>query len=143
MNAQPRFAASLRLSKSFARAWLGTCLLAATGLTSLVAHAETGYKVHLQDADIKAFIDQVASITHKNFVLDPRVNGNVTVIANKTLSEQEVYDLFLAVMKVNGIVAINRGDITELVPDSVAKQSGIDVDLRGRSSGSQMTTRIF
>ena len=143
MNAQPRFAASRRLSKSFARAWLGTCLLAATGMTSLVAHAETGYKVHLQDADIKAFIDQVASITHKNFVLDPRVNGNVTVIANKTLSEQEVYDLFLAVMKVNGIVAINRGDITELVPDSVAKQSGIDVDLRGRSSGSQMTTRIF
>lgn len=143
MNAQPRFAAPMRLSKSFARAWLGACLLAATGLTSLSAHAETGYKVHLQDADIKAFIDQVASITHKNFVLDPRVNGNVTVIANKTLSEQEVYDLFLAVMKVNGIVAINRGDITELVPDSVAKQSGIDVDLRGRSSGSQMTTRIF
>lgn len=107
------------------------------------AHAETGYKVHLQDADIKAFIDQVASITGKNFVLDPRINGNVTVIANKTLSRAEVYDLFLAVMKVNGIVAIDRGITTELVPDTVAKQAGIDVDLRGQARGNQLTTRIF
>jgi general secretion pathway protein D len=107
------------------------------------AQAETGYKVHLQDADIKAFIDQVASITGKNFVLDPRINGNVTVIANKALSRAEVYDLFLAVMKVNGIVAIDRGITTELVPDTVAKQAGIDVDLRGQARGNQLTTRIF
>ena len=107
------------------------------------AKAETGYKVHLQDADIKAFIDQIASITHKNFVLDPRINGNITVIANKPLSKQEVYELFLAVMKVNGVVAIDRGLTTELVPDTVAKQAGVDVDLRGNTKGSQMATRIY
>lgn len=107
------------------------------------ANASTGYKVHLQDADIKAFIDQVASITNKNFVLDPRINGNVTVISNKALSRAEIYDLFLGVMKVNGIVAIDRGNITELIPDTVAKQAGIDVDLRGNSTGAKLTTRIF
>ncbi len=107
------------------------------------AKAETGYKVHLQDADIKAFIDQIASITHKNFVLDPRINGNITVIANKPLSKQEVYELFLAVMKVNGVVAIDRGLTTELVPDTVAKQAGVDVDLRGNTKGSQMATRLY
>lgn len=118
-----------------------TIALSATQMT--VAHAETGYKVHLQDADIKAFIDQVASITGKNFVLDPRINGNVTVISNKALSREEVYELFLAVMKVNGVVAMNRGITTELVPDTVAKQAGVDVDLRGTSAGNQLTTRIF
>ena len=115
--------------------WLSSCLSS--------AHAATGYKVHLQDADIKAFIDQIATITQKNFVLDPRINGNVTVISNKPLSRQEVYDLFLAVMKVNGIVAIDRGLTTELVPDTVAKQAGVDVDLRGNTTGSQMATRIY
>ncbi|ATR78174.1 type II secretion system secretin GspD [Moraxella osloensis] len=115
--------------------------LLSTGLSA--AHAATGYKVHLQDADIKAFIDQIASITQKSFVLDPRINGNVTVISNKPLSRQEVYDLFLAVMKVNGIVAIDRGLTTELVPDTVAKQAGVDVDLRGNTAGSQMATRIY
>nr|WP_228702703.1 type II secretion system secretin GspD [Moraxella boevrei] len=107
------------------------------------ASAETGYKVHLQDADIKAFIDQVASITQKNFVLDPRINGNVTVIANKTLSRDEIYELFLAVMKVNGIVAIERGLSVELLPDTVAKQAGVDVDLRGNTTGNRMATRII
>ena len=115
--------------------------LLSSGLSA--AHAATGYKVHLQDADIKAFIDQIATITQKNFVLDPRINGNVTVISNKPLSRQEVYDLFLAVMKVNGIVAIDRGLTTELVPDTVAKQAGVDVDLRGNTAGSQMATRIY
>lgn len=119
-------------------------LLLAMGAGTLPsASAETGYKVHLQDADIKAFIDQVASITQKNFVLDPRINGNVTVIANKTLSRDEIYELFLAVMKVNGIVAIERGLSVELLPDTVAKQAGVDVDLRGNTTGNRMATRII
>lgn len=121
---------------------LSTAIL--LGLLNITAaHAETGYKVHLQDADIKAFIDQVASITGKNFVLDPRINGNVTVISNKALSREEVYELFLAVMKVNGVVAVDRGITTELMPDTVAKQAGVDVDLRGNTTGNQLTTRIF
>lgn len=114
------------------------------GLSQLTAaHAETGYKVYMRDADIKAFIDQVASVTGKNFVLDPRINGNVTVISNKALSREEVYELFLAVMKVNGVVAVDRGITTELMPDTVAKQAGVDVDLRGNTTGNQLTTRIF
>lgn len=125
----------LSTSLALSIGWVSSCLTP--------AHAATGYKVHLQDADIKAFIDQIATITQKNFVLDPRINGNVTVISNKPLSRQEVYDLFLAVMKVNGIVAIDRGLTTELVPDTVAKQSGVDVDLRGNTTGTQMTTRIY
>lgn len=121
---------------------LSTAMLLSVSLAQ-PANAQTGYKVHLQDADIKAFIDQVAIITNKNFVLDPRINGNVTVIANKALSKNEIYDLFLSVMKVNGIVAIQRGNTTELVPDSVAKQSGIDVDLRGKTTGNHIATRIY
>ncbi|ELA09326.1 type II and III secretion system protein [Moraxella macacae 0408225] len=117
-------------------------LLAMSVLNLPNAYAE-GYKVHLQDADIKAFIDQVASITQKNFVLDPRINGNVTVIANKSLSRDEIYELFLAVMKVNGIVAIDRGLSVELLPDTVAKQAGIDVDLRNNTTGSRMATRVI
>ena len=65
------------------------------------ASAES-WKVNLQDADIKAFINEVATITDQNFVLDPRINGNVTVISNKALSRDEIYQLFLSVMQVNG-----------------------------------------
>ena len=106
------------------------------------AYAES-WKVNLQDADIKAFINEVAAITDQNFILDPRINGNVTVISNRPLSKQEVYQLFLGVMQVNGIAAIDTGTTVKLVPDNVAKQSGIEVDLRGDSTGEQMKTRIL
>lgn len=122
---------------------LSSAIFLSLHIPPVVAQEATGYKVHLQDADIKAFIDQVANITNKNFVLDPRISGNVTVVSNKALSKAEIYDLFLAVMKVNGIVAVDRGLTVELVPDTVAKQTGIDVDLRGVSSGAKLATRIF
>lgn len=99
-----------------------------------IASAES-WKVNLQDADIKAFINEVATITEQNFVLDPRINGNVTVISNRALSRDEIYQLFLSVMQVNGIAAIESGTTIKLVPDNVAKQTGVAVDLRGDSVG--------
>ncbi|TXD98505.1 type II secretion system protein GspD [Psychrobacter frigidicola] len=113
--------------------WAATC-----GLAS----AES-WKVNLQDADIKAFINEVATITDQNFVLDPRINGNVTVISNRALSRDQIYELFLSVMQVNGIAAIKSGNTTKLVPDNVAKQSGIAVDLRGVTVGEELTTRVI
>lgn len=113
--------------------WAATC-----GLAS----AES-WKVNLQDADIKAFINEVATITDQNFVLDPRINGNVTVISNRALSREQIYELFLSVMQVNGIAAIKSGTTTKLVPDNVAKQLGVAVDLRGETVGEALTTRVI
>ncbi len=107
-----------------------------------LASAES-WKVNLQDADIKAFINEVATITDQNFVLDPRINGNVTVISNRALSRDEIYQLFLSVMQVNGIAAIDSGTTVKLVPDNVAKQSGVAVDLRGESVGESLATRVI
>lgn len=111
---------------------------ASTGLVN----AES-WKVNLQDANIKAFINEVATITNQNFVLDPRINGNVTVISNKALSRDEIFQLFLSVMQVNGIAAIDSGTTIKLVPDNVAKQSGVAVDLRGDSVGEALATRVI
>ncbi len=107
-----------------------------------LASAES-WKVNLQDADIKAFINEVATITDQNFVLDPRINGNVTVISNRALSRDEIYQLFLSVMQVNGIAAIDSGTTIKLVPDNVAKQSGVAVDLRGNTVGEALATRVI
>ena len=74
-------------------------LLAAAPLAASISthvQAQT-WKINLRDADLTAFINEVADITGKNFAVDPRVRGNVTVISNKPLNKDEVYDLFLGV----------------------------------------------
>ncbi|MBI0426656.1 type II secretion system secretin GspD [Psychrobacter sp. NG27] len=119
------------------------CLAIPLWAASIGLASAESWKVNLQDADIKAFINEVATITDQNFVLDPRINGNVTVISNKALSRDEIYQLFLSVMQVNGIAAIESGTTTKLVPDNVAKQSGVAVDLRGDSVGEALATRVI
>ena len=133
-------AASLSLSLQWSRPFLLAAPLWA--VSHSVVHAES-WKVNLQDADIKAFINEVATITDQNFVLDPRINGNVTVISNRALSKAEIYQLFLSVMQVNGIAAIDTGSTIKLVPDNVAKQSGVAVDLTGEMVGEALTTRVI
>jgi len=120
-------------------------LLAAAPLVATIStnvQAQT-WKINLRDADLTAFINEVADITGKNFAVDPRVRGNVTVISNKPLNKDEVYDLFLGVLNVNGVVALPSGNTVKLVPDSNAKNSGIPYDARSRAGGDQIVTRVI
>ena len=111
-------------------------------MVSTASHAQT-WKINLRDADLTAFINEVADITGKNFAVDPRVRGNVTVISNKPLNKAEVYELFLGVLNVNGVVAIPSGNTIKLVPDSNVKSSGIPYDGKQRATGDQIVTRVI
>ena len=106
------------------------------------AHAQT-WKINLRDADLTAFVNEVADITGKNFAVDPRVKGTVTVISNKALTRDQVYDLFLGVLNVNGVVAVPSGNTIKLVPDTNAKASGVPFDSRNRARGENVVTRVL
>ncbi len=106
------------------------------------ANAQT-WKINLRDADLTAFVNEVADITGKNFAVDPRVKGTVTVISNKALTRDQVYELFLGVLNVNGVVAVPSGNTIKLVPDSNAKSSGVPFDSRNRVRGENVVTRVI
>lgn len=123
---------------------LWTLLAAAPVMAAIStsAFAQT-WKINLRDADLTAFINEVADITGRNFAVDPRVRGNVTVISNKPLNKNEVYDLFLGVLNVNGVVAVPSGNTVKLVPDSNVKNSGVPYDARNNARGDQVVTRVI
>lgn len=123
-------------------AWAFCVAAPLMAMVSTASYAQT-WKINLRDADLTAFINEVADITGKNFAVDPRVRGNVTVISNKALNKNEVYDLFLGVLNVNGVVAIPSGNTIKLVPDSNVKSLGIPYDARSRASGDQIVTRVL
>ena len=106
------------------------------------ANAQT-WKINLRDADLTAFVNEVADITAKNFDVDPRVKGTVTVISNKALTRDQVYDLFLGVLNVNGVVAVPSGNTIKLVPDTNARSSGTPFDSRNRIRGELVVTRVI
>lgn len=65
--------------------------------------------INLRDADIRAFIDDVARVTGATFVIDPRVQGKVSVISERPLDRSQYFELFLATLRANGFVAVPTG----------------------------------
>ena len=123
-------------------------LLTATALTAQaqVAASEDGksWTVNIRNADIQAFISQIADMTGKNFVVDPRVRArDVTVVSTKALSATEVYELFLSVLQVHGYAAVPSGDIIKIVPNTTAKQSNLPLVGENESGGEALVTRVI
>ncbi|MFI4954786.1 MAG: type II secretion system secretin GspD [Gammaproteobacteria bacterium] len=76
---------------------------------------------NLQDVDIRTVIEQVARETGKSFIIDPSVNGKATIVSNKELTPEELYQVFLSVLQVLGFAAVPSGDVIKIVPDNNAK----------------------
>jgi len=75
----------------------------------LGAYAQETHVITMQQADIRSFIDDVAIVTGKTFVLDQRVNGQVTISSEQSLSKAEVFTVFKDVMRVHGYAVTKTG----------------------------------
>lgn len=110
---------------------------------SPVIHADKTWKINLKDADISALVSEMADITGKNFVVDPRVKGTVSVVSSRALTAGEIYELFQSVLSINGFAAVPAGPVVKILPDTNARQSGVRVDLSGMGTGEQLVTRVI
>lgn len=81
--------------------------LALLAAAPLPLHAQA--TINLRNADIRAFIDDVSRVTGSSFVIDPRVQGTVSVVSDKPLGRTQYFELFLATLRANGFVAVPTG----------------------------------
>jgi len=116
----------LRVTVALLCCWLPT--VAAVDLPGVDVQQRDGtdkaVTLNLNNADIQAFISAVAELTGKNFVIDPRVKGQVTVVSSAPTDPDALYEVFLSVLKVNGFAAVPSGKIIKIVPDLNARQEG-------------------
>lgn len=94
-----------------------------TGVTP-VAGNDDSFTLNLKNADITTLIATVSEVTGRNFVVDPRVKGDVTVLSNQPMTPQELYQTFLSVLDVHGFAAVPSGEVTKIIPQINAKQDG-------------------
>ncbi len=104
---------------------------------------EGTWRLNLKDADIRAFVTQVADITGYSFVVDPRVKGKVTVLSSAPMNKDEIYDLFLAVLQVHGFTAIPGEEVIKVVQQVDAKQSAESLDRFSTTPSEQLITRVI
>jgi general secretion pathway protein D len=118
-------------------------LLALALLFAPVSSAWAQHVLNLRDADIRAFIQDAARVTGRTFIIDPAVQGRVSVITQRPLSTGEYFELFLSTMRANGYVAVPvRGGAFRIQPVAGAAASApISRGRRGNPSG--FVTEIF
>ncbi|HSD54645.1 MAG TPA: type II secretion system secretin GspD [Burkholderiales bacterium] len=106
------------------------------------AAAEDTVTLNFVNADIAAVVKAVAEMTGRNFLIDPRVQGTVNIIAPKPVPRNLVFPILLSALRVQGFAAVG-GDLgyINIVPESDAKFYG---GLRAaQARGDQIVTEVF
>src|SRR6266536_1825073 len=112
-------------SQRFGRALAAALLAVLTAISPLAAHgADEPVTLNFVNADIEAVIKAVAEITGKNFIIDPRVKGQINIISTRPVPRALVYPTLLSALRLQGVAAIETDGIVKIVPEAEAKQQG-------------------
>lgn len=86
--------------------------------------------IGFEDVDIRVLIKFVGKVTGRNFVVDPKVTGNVTVVSPTGISLDEVYRVFQSVLEVHGYTTVEAGSVVKIVPSATVRGKGIKTGFR-------------
>jgi general secretion pathway protein D len=100
--------------------------------------------LNLQNVDIRVLINTVAEVSGKNFVVDPRVKGKVSVISGASLDPDQLYDVFLSILEVHNFATVDSGSVIKVLPSNVIKQRPTPTEFEptSRSNDAQITQII-
>ena len=119
-------------------------VLLAVLLAPLPALAEEeSYTLNFKDADIKELIKFVADVTGYTVIMDPRIRANIQVISKDPVNEQQLYDLFLAVLSSHGYAAVKTGNVLRIVSDKTVRTSPVPVVTGNRRGNAEFITQVM
>ena len=93
-------------------------------------------------AELRAIVQAVSAVTGKNFIIDPRVRAEVTMLSSTPMTPDAFYAAFLSILQVHGFVAITSGDIIKIVPEATARQYPSYTNTDG-TAGDDIVTQVI
>jgi len=121
------------------------CVVGILGTAAVSAGEATDKSVtpNFKDADLAQIAETVSAVTGKDFVLDPRVHAQVTMLSSKALNPQAFYQAFLAILQVNGYIAVPSGGIVKILPDANARQMpSVDLPDHVSATSDEIVTQV-
>jgi len=78
------------------------------------------------NVDISVLVKFVSELTGKNFIIDDKVKGKVTIMSPKKIPLEDVYKVFLSVLEINGFTVVPSGSMIKIIPSVVAREKGLE-----------------
>ena len=106
--------------------------------------AGTQVTLNFVNADIEAVTRAMGAMLDKQFIVDPRVKGNITVYSETPLSVREAYLNYLAALRGLGFTVVENAGLLKVVPEADAKLQAGTVSIGAvQQRGDQILTQIF
>ncbi|HVN43642.1 MAG TPA: type II secretion system secretin GspD [Steroidobacteraceae bacterium] len=121
------------------------CALALLLSVSLVS-AQQAQRItpNFKDADITQIAEAVSAATGKNFIIDPRVRAQVTMLSSTPMSPDAFYEAFLSILQVYGFIAVPSGNVVKILPDTNARTlPSIDLPDRVSPTSDEIVTQVI
>ena len=141
---QARTPAAHRLRRTLAGSLL------ALGLASLPLQAQPvrsnePVTLNFVGAEIEAVARTMATITGRNVVVDPRVQGQITLATDRPVTPAAAVNQFAAALRLQGFSLVDTGGLYKVVPEADAKLMGSVVVGTGGPGAAPNTvvTQIF
>ncbi len=115
------------------------------GKASIPIRKDQLVSIDFNNVDIGIFIKFISDLTKKNFIIDDRVKGKVTIISPGKITVAEAYRVFESVLEVHGYAAVPAGKITKIVslPDARSKNIKTRLTEEAGSPGDSVVTQII
>ena len=90
--------------------------------------SQDAFVLNYEDADIKKVSQDIARFAKKTIILDPRVKGKITIYSNASLDSDQVWDVYLRTIQVNGFSSVADNGVVRIVPENEATRDENDVN---------------
>jgi len=136
--------------------WPALVLCALFGLPHVQVHAQAAHvspaqasardtvTLNFVDADVVAATQAIGKFLKRDFLIDPRVKGTITITTDHPVTRAEAYRLLLGALRFQGYTIVEVDGIYKVLPEADAKfAGGATVVGRGSGRGDQIETEVF
>lgn len=93
-----------------------------------VSGAQERWQLTMNNAELRDVVEEMSSILGTTVILDPKVQGRITVMSSQALDREGVRRLFYSVLDTHGFSVIDQGDQILIVPVVQAKSLSGNAD---------------
>jgi len=130
--------------KSLASAVALAAGLALSGTLGMsAAYAQDTITMSFVNADIRSVVETIGKATGKNFIIDPRVTGNMNIVSQTPVTKELAYEILLSALRVHGYAAIEERGAIKIIPEADAKTGGGVIAPSALIKGDRIVTQVF
>ncbi|WP_341964643.1 type II secretion system secretin GspD [Pseudomonas sp. RC10] len=104
--------------------------------------SEPSWQLAMNDADLRDVVREMSVILGATIVLDPRVQGRITVMSEQALDREAVRRLFYSVLDAHHFTVIDQGERILITPVAEGKTRASEADTRD-AQNEQFVTEVF